>query len=631
MIKRIIRVVICLVIMAGLVLFAMGIRPKHDDAMNNSTGSASFGDQTEEEKKDIKDQDEEETDGDDISLNGREVSREVDLSSEDVILEFLAGEWTMINRDTREDFGTLRIGARGTIDFVRTGDDASGYGTLGFTHVVAAEDEAPDFFKLEFDDMKDLIPKEALPPGEDVVSNETSGIFHIGIGEDKDYLYLKEIGNGDTMISCYAFNVSGNVNDHEHFDPEWLFVRDRSVSEAGDKVSDASFYAWAWERDSDGVWLQPMTLYKYETEDEYTGRRYTGGYFSEKEEIEAGYYQMGSGADMSSLLETDRWSSEYPLMIYEVSLDKKGKIAKVEEIDQSYYNIYDLGDLEPEYSFTDTKLKINGSEMDVQDFAKGANAIMDCTRVGDWIIVDCHVNPHLGLYEFYNINSGSFEYEIEGANLTWHGDDLSTAVYSKYNQVFDFWGHLIGWVDEGEIYGLRWSDEETVGAECSIIDGAGREKEFTQEIEYRPQDKAVLSYYEYMLGGTRQWREFRNEMPDGAVALVMVNPPQCMLEKMKDAEVYDPYAYDRLVVVSLMDDMRLHVDAGAVDESGDEKYWGRLHDANRGEATVFEITVPEGAPNGTLVVSTPNSGEILWDIGQISGESAVMSKFLTVN
>ena len=567
----------------------------------------------------------------DLNLNGKELSRDVDLSSEDVILEFLSGEWTMINRDTREDFGTLRIGTRGTIDFVRTEDDASGYGTIGFTHAVAAEDEAPDRFELEFDDMTDLIPKEALPPGEDVVSNETSGIFHIGIGEDKDYLYLKEIGNGDTMISLYALNVNKNVNDHENITPEWLFVRDRSGSEAADTITDESFYAWAWERDSDGVWLQPMTLYKYETEDEYTGRRYTGGYFSEKEEIEAGYYQIGSGADMSSLLETDRWSSEYPLMIYEVSLDKKGKIAKVAEVDQSYYNIYDLGDIDPEYSFTGTKFTINGSEMDIQDFAGGANAIMDCTRVGDWIIVDCHVNPHVGLYEFYNLNSGSFQYEIEGTNLTWHGDDLSTAVYSKYNQVFDFWGHLIGWVDEGEIYGLRWSDEETIGAECLITDGAGREKEFTKEFEYRPQDKAVLSYYEYMLGGIRQWRKFRDEMPDGAAALVMVNPPDRILDKMGNAEVYDPFAYDRLVVVSLMDDENLHIETDQVDDSGHEKYWGRFYEVDRGDATVFEITVPEGAPNGTLVVTTPNSGEILWDIWQISGESAVMSKFLTMN
>ena len=141
----------------------------------------------------------------------------------------------------------------------------------------------------------------------------------------------------------------------------------------------------------------------------------------------------------------------------------------------------------------------------------------------------------------------------------------------------------------------------------------------------------MLSYYEYMLGGTRQWRRFMEEMPDGAAALVMVNPPQCMLDKMGEEVVYDPFAYDRLAVVSLMDDVKLHINRGKVNESEDDNFWGKLNNANRGQATVFEITVPEGAPGGTLVVSTPNSGEILWDIITISGESAVMSKFLTVN
>lgn len=628
--KRIIRVIICLIFMAGLVFLALWKRPDNNDTLNNSTGSASF-DEHAEEDKDIKDQKEEEADEDDLNLNGKEVSHKIDLSSEDVILEFLSGEWTMLNMDTREDFGTLRIGSRGTFDFVRTRDDASGYGTIGFSHLIAGGDEAPDRFTLEFDDLRDLVPEGALPAGEDPVTNETSGIFHVGIGEDKDYLYLKEIGNGDSMISLYAFNVNENVNDHENFSPEWLFVRDRSAVGTADRISDPTFYAWAWERDSDGVWLQPMTLYEYETSDEYTGRRYMGGYFSEKEEIEAGYYQIAPRADMSSLLEADRWSREYPLMIYEISLDKKGRISGVSEVDQSYYNIYDLGDLEPGYGYTGTMFSVNDRETDIKDFAPGANAIMDCTRVGDWIIVECHVNPHVGLYEFYNVNSGDFEYEIQGANLTWHGDDLSTAVYSQYNKVFDLWGHLIGWVDEGEVYALRWIDEETVGAECMITDGAGREKEFTHEIEYRPQDRAVLTYYEYMLGGRRQWRKFMSEMPDGAAALVMVNPPARILDKMGREEVYDTGSYDRLVVVSLMDDMNLHIESNELDESGHDKYWGRFHDTDRGDATVFEITVPEGGSNGTLVVSTPNSGEILWDICTISGESAVISKFLTIN
>ena len=232
---------ICLIIMAGLVVFALGISRDHDDGLSNSTGSASFGDQA-EDKKDIEDQTKKETVEDDISLNGKDVSHKIDLSSEDVILEFLSGEWTMINRDTREDFGVLRIGSRGTFNFVRTRDSASGYGSIGFSHLMAGEDEAPDQFELKFDDMKELIPEEALPQG-DTISDETGGIFHVGIGEDKDYLYLKEIGNGDSMISYYAFNVNSNVNDRKNWTPEWLFVRDRSAGESSDKAAGETFYA----------------------------------------------------------------------------------------------------------------------------------------------------------------------------------------------------------------------------------------------------------------------------------------------------------------------------------------------------------------------------------------------------
>ena len=186
-------------------------------------------------------------------------------------------------------------------------------------------------------------------------------------------------------------------------------------------------------------------------------------------------------------------------------------------------------------------------------------------------------------------------------------------------------------VEEGEVYGLKWIDEETIGAECWIVDEIGREKEFTYEIEYRPTDKAVMSYYEYMLGGTRQLRRFMDELPEGAAALVMVNPPQKILDKLPSPQVYDEGAYDRVVVVSLMDDTNLHIESDETDESGHEKYWGRFHEANRGVATVFEITVPEGLPNGRLVVSTPVGEDLMWDIIQISGKEPVMSKFLTIN
>ena len=578
----------------------------------------------------VKDPEKEASKEGDLNLNGKEVSREVDLSSEELIREFISGEWTMIDRNTREDFATLSIRSNGSFDFTRLKDGASGYGKLYFDNSLSDKDEEPDSFRLEFDGLDELVPADRLTYEGSEGPSETGGIFHVGIGEDRDYLYFKEIGNGDSMISLYVLNTVG-ANDYENWSPAWLFYREKAPEATDDKLTDESFYAWAWERDSDGVWLQPMTLHEYETEDEYSGRKYMGGYFSEKEDIRAIYYKISDRVDLDGLLEVDKWSREYPLMMYEVSLDKRGRVSEVTEVDQSCYNIYDLGDIDPEFSYEGTKFIINGQERDMHELAPAVTAIMDCTRVGDWIIVDCHVNPHVGIYEFYNINSGDFEYEIAGANLTWLGDDLSTAVYSNYNQIYDFWGNLIGSVDEGEVYDVKWLDDETVGAECWIIDGKGTEKEFTYKVEYRPQDKAVLKYYEYLLGGSRQWRRFKDEMPDGAAALVIINPPKRIIDKMSDPVVYDEGAYDRLVVVSLMDSMRLHVDANGGDETDREKYKGKLNDVNRGDASVFQITVPEGAPNGTLVVRTPNSGEILWDIAPISGESPVMSKFLTIN
>ena len=578
----------------------------------------------------VKDPDKEVTDENDLNLNGKEVSREIDLSSEDLIREFIAGEWTMIDRNKREDFATLSIRSNGSFDFTRLKDNASGYGKIYFDRSLSSEDEEPDSFRMEFDSLDELVPADRLNYEGSQGPFETGGIFHVGIGEERDYLYLKEIGNGDTMISLYALNTVG-ADDTGNWSPDWLFYRDKAPEPQAEGMIDESFYAWAWERDSDGVWLQPMSLHKYDTEDEYTGRKFIGGYFSEKDDIRAVYYRLADRMDLDGLLEVEKWSREYPLMMYEVSIDKKGRVSDITEVDQSFYNIYDLGDIEPEFSYDGTTFTINGQQWDMRELAPAVTAILDCTRVGDWIIVDCHVNPHMGVYEFFNINSGDFEYEIGGTNLTWLGDDLSTAIYTNYNQIFDFWGNLIGSVDEGEVFDLKWLDDETVGAECWMVDTDGNEKEFTYKVEYRPQDKAVLKYYEYMLGGSRQWRRFKEEMPYGAAALVIINPPKKILDKMPAPVVYDEGAYDRMVVVSLMDSMRLHVDANGGDETDREKYKGKLNDVNRGDATVFQIVVPEGAPTGTLIVRTPNSGEILWDIAPISGESPVMSKFLTIN
>lgn len=280
------------------------------------------------------------------------------------------------------------------------------------------------------------------------------------------------------------------------------------------------------------------------------------------------------------------------------------------------------------FSYEGTIFSIDGKELDVRDEIALTDSIMDAKRVGDWVILDCHVNPHVSVYEFYNVNSGAFEYDLEGACLTWQGDDLSTAVYSAYDRVYDLWGHLIGWVDEGEIFGLEWTGPETVEAKCLVFDGAGNEKEYTKEFEYSPDDRAVLSYYEYMLGGKREWDRFKEEAPEDAAALLMVNPPQRILDKLPAPVVVDEGTGDRVVMVSLRNEEKFGIEAADKGfDAGPLSYQG-TEEAGRGQAVVYAMTVPEGIPTATMVIRTPGQDEVRWDVATLSGRAAVISRFL---
>ncbi|MBR6159610.1 MAG: hypothetical protein IKQ40_04850, partial [Lachnospiraceae bacterium] len=188
-------------------------------------------------------------------------------------------------------------------------------------------------------------------------------------------------------------------------------------------------------------------------------------------------------------------------------------------------------------------------------------------------------------------------------------------------------GHLIGWVDEGEISGLEWIDDETVEATCRVIDDAGREKEFTKKIEYSPEDKAVFSYYEYLAGGKRDTKKLTDSAPAGAVALLMVNPPDRILDKLPAAQIYDKNAYDRAVVVSLEDGEKIRIDPNDTYVPRHDKI-DTVNEQDTGDAVVYQITVPEGAPNSTLVVSTPGKEDAGWDVATLSGKSAVISRYI---
>lgn len=283
---------------------------------------------------------------------------------------------------------------------------------------------------------------------------------------------------------------------------------------------------------------------------------------------------------------------------------------------------------EPEFSFDDKTFTYNGREFKVTDFATGATAIMDATRVGRWIIVDCHVNPHQGIYMFFNTDSADFEYEVVGANLIWREDDLSTAVYSRYNEIYDIWGHMLGSVQEGEVFGLEFVDDMTVAAECWMIKD-GEEIEFNEEFEHIPSENTpVWQYFEATFFDEKEKEKYLAEQPVNAAALVIVNPPAEVLNHLSEPVTLVEGAFDRVAVVSLMDDQTFHIESLDPVLSGNNKYYGQFYDCEKGSNTVFTVTVPEGMPVDELVVSTPGYGEVFWDICTLSGRTPQMCTYL---
>ena len=552
---------------------------------------------------------------------------DVDLTSKRGIRSYLAGDWTLFDRKTGESFGTLSIGSKGTFEFTRLSDGAKGSGTISFNNMMSKEGEAPDGFEIKFDDCTNLIPAGTQLYGDE----GTGGIFHIGTVGDEDYLYLKEIGNGDSVVSMYIFNTNRKSDGIGDWASDWLFYRKRDTENTAETVKADTFYAWAWEidDDGDGVWLQPMTEHDYETSDEYSARRFTGAYFSETSDINAAYYGLTGRSDRSGIMNTTVWDSGYPLMMCEVSTDDKGNIRTITDVDTTYYNIYDMGSLEPKYSYNGTKFTIDNVDIDVREFAPAANAITDCKRVGDWIIVDCHVNPNIGIYLFYDIENGLmdyFEYAIEGAGLIWQGDDISTAVYQRYNDIYDFWGNHIGTVNEGQLYDLSFKDKNTIVAKCWAVDADGKESDFTEEFEYEPCDSPMLLYYEYLLGGSRQWRKLKEEAGK-STALVIVNPPENILEKMPDPVTFREGALDKVAIVPLVDNAKVTIESTAPEDlsGGNDSY---TEEAVKGRAVVFDVTVSEGLPAATVTVTSPGQTKATWDVVQISGRNPQRSTFV---
>lgn len=115
-----------------------------------------------------------------------------------------------------------------------------------------------------------------------------------------------------------------------------------------------------------------------------------------------------------------------------------------------------------EFSFEGTIFHYGEQSYDVTSRVAAVNCILSAVPVGEKIVIECHVGPKNGVYCIFDTVSGSFETDISGNHLIWHSDDITTAVYSFWSDVYTYDGEIIKSYDlEGNefIYDLSYSDD----------------------------------------------------------------------------------------------------------------------------------------------------------------------------
>ena len=132
----------------------------------------------------------------------------------------------------------------------------------------------------------------------------------------------------------------------------------------------------------------------------------------------------------------------------------------------------------PDFSFNGTTFSCGNQSWDITSRIKAATGIVSAVPVGDKIVVECHVGPKNGAYCIFDTASKSFEANLQGNHLTWYNDDITTAVYSFWSDVYAYDGRMIKSYDLAEdayIYDLAFSEDRNA-LHVTIVHGDGTEE-----------------------------------------------------------------------------------------------------------------------------------------------------------
>lgn len=120
----------------------------------------------------------------------------------------------------------------------------------------------------------------------------------------------------------------------------------------------------------------------------------------------------------------------------------------------------------------------NDKDYDLQERNSMVNALMAETPVGGTIVVEGHIVPNVAYYGIFDTETETFIKDIEGANLTWRDDDISTAAYSLWSEIYDYDGGLLKELDLSDseyVSGLTWKDSQHLTVEISSINSESPE------------------------------------------------------------------------------------------------------------------------------------------------------------
>ncbi len=122
-----------------------------------------------------------------------------------------------------------------------------------------------------------------------------------------------------------------------------------------------------------------------------------------------------------------------------------------------------------------TTFLYDSAEYDLSQRNSAINAITNQYQIGDYLVFEGHTGPQNGVYCIFNTVTQTFEPDIQGANLTWYGNDIRSIVYSFWSDVYAYDGTLLASLplNEGDhINGLRYLDNPTQ-LEVQIMTASG--------------------------------------------------------------------------------------------------------------------------------------------------------------